>query len=144
MLIGVPNRPPAAALAALGGCVALAGCSLGGGEEPQPASGAAREIGRVVDALERSSRAGDWAGICTDLFSAAARERAGGADCRRLLAETAGDVDQPEIRVLSIEVEGERARVRVRTRAGGQAPAEDTVILVREAGKWRIEALAAG
>lgn len=144
MLIGVPNRPYAAALAALGSCVALAGCSLGDDEEPSPASGAAREIGRAIEELERATRAGDWAGVCTELFSAAARERAGGTDCRRLLAETARDVERPEIRLLSIELEEDRARARVRTRADGQAPVEDTVVLVREGGEWRIEALGAG
>ena len=131
MLIGVPNRPYAAVLAVLGTCAALAGCSLGHEEEPPPASGAAREIGRAIEQLERATRADDWAGVCAELFSAAARDRAGGADCRRLLAETAGDVERPEIRLLSIELEEDGARARVRTRAGGQAPVEDTVVLVR-------------
>jgi hypothetical protein len=141
MLIGVPIRPPAAALAA---CAALAGCSLGGDEEPKPISGAPKEIARVVDELERATRTGDWAVICQDLFSAAAFARAGGRDCERLLEETAGDVHGADIRLMSIELEGKRARAAVRTRAEGQAPVEDTVVLVRERGEWRIEALAAG
>jgi hypothetical protein len=35
--------------------LAPAGCSIGGGEEPQPASGAPREIGEVVHELERAT-----------------------------------------------------------------------------------------
>jgi hypothetical protein len=141
MLIAVPIRPSAAALAA---CAALAGCSLGGDEEPEPIAGTPKEIAATVQELERASRARDWDAICDDLFSAAARDRAGGRDCARLLRETAGDVRRPEIRLLSIDIEKDRARARVRTRSAGQAPAEDTVVLVREQGEWRIEALTAG
>jgi hypothetical protein len=141
MLIAVPNRPVAAALAA---CVALAGCSLGGDDEPEPIAGSPKAIAEAIGALERASRDRDWAAICDELFSAAARDRAGGRDCARLLRETAGDVRRPEIRLLSIELERERARARVRTRSAGQAPAEDTVVLVREGGEWKIDALTAG
>jgi len=141
MLTAVPIRPSAAALAA---CVALAGCSLGGDDEPKPITGAPKDIAAAIDDLERATRAGDWGTICDDLFSAAALERAGGRDCARLLRETAGDVRRPEIRLLSIELEEERARARVRTRSAGQAPVEDTVVLVREGSEWRIESLTAG
>jgi hypothetical protein len=141
MLIAVPNRRLAAALAA---SAALAGCSLGGDDEPEPITGAPKEIAAAVRELERASRARDWEAVCNDLFSAAARERAGGRDCAGLLRETAGDVRSPEIRLLSIELEKDRARARVRTRSAGQAPVEDTVVLVREGGEWRIDALTAG
>ena len=141
MLIVVPIRPSAAAFAA---CAALAGCSLGGDDEAEPVAGAPREIAAAIDDLERASRAGGWGTICDDLFSAAARERSGGPDCTRLLRETAGDVRNPEIRLLSIELEQEGARAHVRTRSEGQAPVEDTVVMVREQGEWRIEALTGG
>ena len=149
MLIAVPIRPAtaayaASAAAALAACAALAGCSLGGEDEPKPIAGAPKDIAAAIDDLERASRAGDWDTICEELFSSAARDRAGGRDCRRLLRETAGDVRRPEIRLLSIELEQERARARVRTRSAGQAPVEDTVVLVRERGEWRIDALSAG
>ena len=143
MLIAVPIRPSAAALAACA-AAALASCSLGGDDEPKPIAGAPKEVAAAIDDLERASRSRDWGTICDDLFSAAARDRAGGRDCERLLRETAGDVRRPEIRLLSIEVEENRARARVRTRSAGQAPVEDTVVLVRDRGEWRIEALTAG
>ena len=125
--------------------MALAGCSLGGDDEPEPIAGGSQ--GRSPRRSTTSSgpaASRDWGTICDDLFSAAARDRAGGRDCARLLRETAGDVRRPEIRLLSIELEEDRARARVRTRSAGQAPVEDTVVLVRERGEWRIEALTAG
>ena len=137
----MPIRPSAAALAV---CTALGGCSLGGDDEPKPATGAPKEIAAAIDRLERATRAGDWGAICRDLLSAAALERAGGEDCEQLMGETAGDVSRPEIRLLAIDIEETRAEARVRTRAAGQAAVEDTLVLVRQKGEWRIESLAAG
>ena len=133
-----------AGLGAIAICLASAGCSLGGDEEPKPATGATREIGAVISALERASGTHDFRTICEDLFTAAARRRAGGRDCRRLLRESAGDVRAPRIEVLGIEIKGQEAHVRVRTRAAGQRPLADVIELRREGGEYRIESLAAG
>jgi hypothetical protein len=141
MLIGVPMRPPVAAIAV---CALLGGCSLGDDEEPKPIAGSAKDVAQAIEELERATRAGDWATVCDELFSAAALERAGGRDCERLLRETADEVRRPDIRLLAIDLEGERARARVRTRSAGHGPVEETVVLVRERGEWRIESLAAG
>ena len=141
MLADVPIRPPAAALAA---CAVLAGCSLGGDEEPKRIAGAPKDIAQVVSELERATRTEDWAVVCQDLFTAAAFARAGGRDCERLLEETAGDVRNPDIRILEISISDDSAGVRVRTRAAGQAPVEDEIELVHERGEWRIDSLAAG
>jgi hypothetical protein len=131
-------------IAAVVAAAALGGCSLGGDEEPKPAGGAVSQVARAIGALERATRARDWAAICDELFSAAARRRAGGRDCALLLGETAGGVTKPSIRVLAIEFDGDRARTRVRTRSRGQSPVEDTIVLVREGGEWRVESLVAG
>ena len=134
----------AAALAGIAVSLGAAGCSLGGDEEPKPATGATREIGAVVNALERATGSQDFRTICDDLFTAAARRRAGGRDCRRLLRESARDVRGPRIEVLGIEIKDQRARVRVRTRAAGQRALADVIQLRREGGEYRIESLAAG
>ena len=134
----------AAALAGIAVSLGAAGCSLGGDEEPKPATGATREIGAVVNTLERATATQDFRTICDDLFTAAARRRAGGRDCRRLLRESARDVRAPRIEVLGIEIERDRARVRVRTRARGQGPLPDVIELRRERGEYRVESLAAG
>jgi hypothetical protein len=118
----------------------LAGC-LGADEEPQPARGAPRAIAEVVQRLERATADGDFAAICRDLFTAAARERAGGGDCARLTRSAAAGVERPSIELVAIDLEGASARVSVRTRATGQAVVSDVLLLRRERGEWRVEAL---
>ena len=124
------------ALAAL-----LAGC-LGADEEPRPAGGAPREIAEVVQRLERATVRRDFAAVCEDLFTEAARERAGGEDCERLTRSAAAGIARPRIEVRAITVEGERARVQIATRASGQAEVPGELELRREQGGWRVEALA--
>ena len=124
------------------GVLTLTGCSLGADEEPQRATGAPAEIAAVVQRLEHATAQRDWSTICADLFTAAARERAGGADCARLLREAAADVRRPEIEIRGIRVrEGGRASVNVRTSAAGQRTVSDVLELRDENGEWRVEAL---
>lgn len=128
-------------VALAGAVVLLGGCSLGADEEPRPATWAAQESASVVSRLERSSARHDWRTLCDELLSSAARGRAGGADCARLLRSSGEGVRRPRIELLGIELKGERARARVRTSARGQAALRDSIELVRERGEWRIEAL---
>ena len=79
-------------------------------------------------------------GTCRDLFTAAARRRAGGRDCARLTRSAAAGIERPRIETVAIEREGKTARVRVRTRATGQAAVTDELLLRREAGEWRVDA----
>jgi Putative lumazine-binding len=123
------------ALAAL-----MSGC-LGGEEDPRPASGPPREIAQVVERLERATAQRDFSTLCDDLFTEAARERAGGEDCERLTRSAAEGIARPRITVKAIELKGERALVEVTTRATGQAEVADTLELRREGGEWRVEAL---
>ena len=117
------------------------GCSLGADEEPQPASGVPKEIAATVDRLERAVATQDFAEVCNELFTEAARRRSGGADCPNQLRVAAEGVRRPRIDVGGISVEGDRAVVTVRTRAEGQARVSDEPRLRREAGRWRIESL---
>ena len=118
----------------------IAGC-LGADEEAQPATGAPRAIAEVVQRLERATSAGDFETVCRDLFTAAARERAGGPDCVRLTRSAARGIARPGIEVRAIELDGATARVQVRTRAAGQARLDDVLVLRRVRGEWRVEAL---
>jgi hypothetical protein len=120
----------------------LAGCSLGSDEEPQPIRGAPREVAQTVRALEKATRARDFRSICDRLFTASARRRAGGRDCRRLLGSTAEGLRAPRIQIVGIDVHGRRAEVRVRSRAVGQPPLTDAIQLRRERGGYRIDSLA--
>ncbi len=122
--------------------LALAGCSLGGGDEdPQPVRGAPRQVARVVTELDAATRKGEYRRICNELFTASARRRAGGKDCASLLRSTARELRNPSIELVSIRVNPRQAVARVRTRATGQAPIVDQLVLRREGGGYRIEAL---
>jgi hypothetical protein len=122
--------------------LAPVGCSVGADEEPRPATGAPAAIVDVVERLERATAQRDWDVICRDLFTAAARERAGGEDCGRLLRSAADEIRQPSIEIRGIDVRGERATVLVRTRSEGQPPIADSLRLRREPDGWRVESLA--
>jgi hypothetical protein len=138
MLIAVNRAVQGACVAVL----ALSGCSLGGDKEAKPARGAPSAVAATVQALDQAIRARDYRGICNEIFSAAARRRAGGADCERLLRSGAADVRRPRLRILGIRIEGKRATVRVRSTAAGQRPLVDEVELVHERGAYRVSALA--
>jgi hypothetical protein len=124
--------------------LAPSGCSLGADEEAKPARGAPAAVAATVDRLERATAERDWASVCDDLLTSAARARAGGADCPRLLGSAGAGIRRPSIEIRGIEVAGRRATVAIRTTAAGQAARADDLELRREGGRWRVEALAAG
>jgi hypothetical protein len=117
------------------------GCSLGADEEPQPLSGAPRAIVATVERLERAVAERDWETICADLFTAAARRRAGGTECAAQMRSAAEGVARPSIQIEAIQVERDRASVRVATQAAGQARVSDRLELRRRGGRWLVDAL---
>jgi hypothetical protein len=121
--------------------LAPSGCSLGGDDEPKPASGAAAQVAATVDRLERAVADGDFATICNQVFTAGARQRAGGDDCVRQLRSAAEGLKRPRIEIQRIEVKDNRALARVRTEAEGQALVSDELVLRREGARWLVEAL---
>ena len=121
--------------------LAPVGCSFGGDEEPKPASGAPKAIAATVERLERAIARQDYDTVCSELFTAAARKRAGGAECGGQLGAAAADVKRPTIEIRKIDVKGERATVRVATHADGQARLSDTLELRLVDGRWLVEAL---
>jgi hypothetical protein len=121
--------------------LAPAGCLGEEADDPRPASGAPAQVAAVVDRLERAIAAENYATVCAELFTAAARERAGGEDCERQLSSAAEGLERPTIEVRRIDVKGQRAEVRVLTDARGQARVTDTLQLRREGERWLIEAL---
>ena len=128
-----------AAMAVAAAAVA-SGCGGGGGSEPKPISGQPKDVVAVVQQLHNAIRRRSWGRVCS-LFTPTARQRAGGKDCARLLADTGSGVRRPRVRVLSVAVKGKRAAVKVTTRAQGQRPIEETIALVRSGRVWRIDSL---
>jgi hypothetical protein len=126
---------------AVAAILAPSGCSLGADKEPQPVSGVPKDIATMVDQLERSIAEKKFAEVCDELFTAGAKQRAGGADCASQLSSAAEGVRHPTIEIRGIDVQGSRATVRVATEADGQARAMDTLRLRREGGHWRVDAL---
>jgi hypothetical protein len=118
----------------------LTGC-WGADEEPVPAGGAVREVAGVVERLERATADGAFETVCDELFTAAARERAGGEDCERLTRSAAEGIARPRIEIETIELHPDLARVEITTRAAGQAEVPGVLELRRERGEWRVEAL---
>jgi hypothetical protein len=126
---------------AMAAMLAPMGCSLGDDEAPQPVSGVPKEIAATVLQLERSVAERDFTAICDRLFTARARQRAGGDECVVQLRSAAEDVRRPKIEIAGIELKGDRATVRVATKAEGQARVTDSLELRRERGRWLVEAL---
>ena len=121
----------------------LSGCSLGGDEEPERASEAARDIGVVVRELELASARRDGATVCEDLLTRAARARMGGDRCPPRVRSRLAGVRDPEIEVRGIAFRDARRRavVRIRTEVAGRRPLGETLELRRVDGEWRLEAL---
>ena len=137
MLAGVKR-----ALSLLAGAAAFAGCDSGGSEgDPEAIKGAPKEVAAAVAALDAATRAGRHREICDDLFTRAARTRAGGKDCAALLRSATEDVRDPRVRLLSITVRGNTAQARVRTRAAGERAVDETIAFRRERGRYRISSL---
>jgi Putative lumazine-binding len=121
--------------------LASSGCSLGGDDNPKPASGPPAQIAATVDRLERAVAKHDFATVCDQLFTARARQRAGGDECARQLRSAAENVRRPSLEIEAIDVKGNRAAVRVRTTAEGQASVTDELQLRRQGDRWLVEAL---
>jgi len=122
--------------------LALGACSLGGDSpDPEPIKATPRDVARVVTELDAATRGGEYRRICDRLFTSTARRRAGGRDCPSLLRSTARGLRDPRVELVSIRVTPKQALARVRTRASGQAAIVDVLVLRREGGRYRIEAL---
>jgi hypothetical protein len=121
--------------------LAPSGCSLGADEEPKRVSGEAAQVAVTVKRLERAVEQKDYDTICEQLFTARARERAGGDECARQLRSAAEGLEGPSIEIERIDLTKNRAIVRVRTAAEGQELVTDELELRQQGGRWLVEAL---
>jgi hypothetical protein len=130
----------AAGLAGAGIAAALLGGGQLGGDnsQPPPVSGAPKQVVATIMEFEHALAAGDFATICSNLFTVEAREAAGGDRCPSVLQETAAGLRDPHVRIVSINVRGNTATAIVRARVAGGQPVTDTIRLERQGGRYRI------
>ena len=115
----------------------LVGVLTGGDEEPK-VNGAPREVVATVLQFQAALASRDWAGICDRLYTREARAAAGGKRCASTLAQSAGGLRNPNVRIVSIVVRGDGATVVVAASVNGRAPVTDRIVLERERGRFRI------
>ena len=136
------------ALAALGvlvvALVAVVVARVSGRQDTPRVSGDARAVVTTVMQFETALAGRDWAGICTRLYSARARAAAGGARCATNLAQSAGGLRDPRVRIVSVVVRGSAATVTVAASVNGKPPVTDAIQLVREDGRYKIVSAGVG
>jgi hypothetical protein len=121
--------------------LAPVGCSLGGDDEPQPVSGPAKEVAAAVERFEQAVARQDFKTICNELFTATARQRAGGDDCVAQTSSAVEGLRRPRLQIEEIRVSHDTAAVKVATEASGQARVIDSMELRKTDGRWLVEAV---
>jgi hypothetical protein len=126
---------------AVAAMLAPMGCSLGGDDEPQPATGAAKEVAAAVERFEQAVAQRDFKAICNELFTPTARQRAGGDDCVAQTSSAVEGLRRPRLQIEEIRVTDVSASVKVATEAAGQARVIDSMELRKTGGRWLVEAV---
>jgi hypothetical protein len=142
------RRRRTVALAALA-AVAVAGVAvlvarLSGSQDTPSVGGAAKEVVTTVRQFETALAGRDWAGICNRLYTSNARAAAGGAHCPTALAQSAGGLRDPRVKIVSVVVRGPAATVTVAASVNGKPPVTDAIQLQREGGRYRIASAGTG
>jgi hypothetical protein len=113
--------------------------ALGGdGDEPGPPTGTPKEAVDVIEAFKRAIASRDFAMVCDQLYTADAREASGGDNCQSVLRQETARLKEPRLKIVSLTVGKRGAVVTVEASQAGREPAQDTIQLVREGGRFRI------
>jgi hypothetical protein len=128
------------ALAVAACLLLLVACGTSGRQKQAKAPEA--QVSDTIAALQHDLLTRNWTDICERLFSAQARAQAGEANCPGFVAAGAAGLRGERIEVRSVVVSGANASAHVMTTAVGQAPVAETIGLVLEQGRYRINALA--
>jgi hypothetical protein len=142
------RRRRTAALAALAvlavAVIALLVARLSGTKDTPEVTGAAKDVVSTVMQFQSALANRDWAGICSRLYTSRARAAAGGAKCASALAQSAGGLRSPRVKILSVVVRGQAATVTVSASVNGKPPVTDAIQLVREGGRFRVASAGVG
>ena len=117
---------------------------LSGRQDTPPVSGAAKDVVATVRQFESALAGRDWGGICNRLYTTGAREAAGGSHCPSALAQSAGGLRDPRVKIVSVVVRGQAATVTVAASVNGKPPVTDAIQLQREDGRYRIASAGTG
>ncbi len=111
---------------------------ISGRDDTPQISGAPSDVVATVTQFETALAGRDWAGICDRLYTKKARAAAGGARCATTLAQSAGGLRAPRVRIVAVTVRGQAASVTVAASVNGRPPVTDKIQLIREGGRFRI------
>ena len=128
----------AALVLVVAGVIALVATLLSGGDDTPKVSGVPKQAVATVMQFEAALANRDWAGICNRLYTSDARKAAGGARCTTTLAQSAGGLRSPRVRIVSVTVKGQKASVIVAASVNGKPPVTDRIQLEPEGGRLRI------
>lgn len=109
----------------------------------KPGANSEEEVRETLDRFAAATRDKDYQTLCDDLYASdlVERIRAAGLPCEVALRTGLEDRQNPQLRVLSVEVDGDTASARVRSTAGGEVPSTDTVRLTKEGDDWKVSSL---
>ena len=101
------------------------------------------EVRETLERFAAATRDKDYQTLCDDLYASdlVERIRAAGLPCEVALRTGLEDRQNPQLRVISVEVNGDSASARVRSTAVGEVPSTDTVGLQREDDAWKVSSL---
>lgn len=144
----VSRRRRTGALAALAlvavAVIALLVARLSGSQDTPEVSGAAKDVVATVMQFQSALANRDWPTICNELYTSKARSAAGGGRCASTLAQSAGGLREPHVKILSVVVRGQAATVTVAASVNGRPPVTDAIQLVRERGRFRVASAGVG
>jgi len=102
-----------------------------------------RDVRRALEGFAEATAAKDYQRLCDDIFSAELVEQVRKTlPCEVALQRSSlGDAKDPKLEIRRIKVDGDRASAVVTSTAANQPSSEDTVVLVRQDGEWRIQSL---
>jgi hypothetical protein len=105
----------------------------GGGDD-------SKDVRETLDRFAQATREKDYQTLCDELFATALAEtiRSVGLPCEVAVRTGLENRENPQLRVIGIEVNGDQAFARTRSSAVGEKPALETLRLVREDGSWRL------
>ena len=100
------------------------------------------DVRGVLKGYERAFARHDYQSLCDDYLAPdlvnGIEER--GLPCEAALRPEVSSTKKPVLAIRSIDVHGDRATARVHATAANQPPADETIVLRRIDGKWRITA----